>query len=190
MPDSGVSFTDSVIVTETTTPTQAYDCEAGRSLDWPAGKKRWCCQHQGRGCPLTRAAGEDRTEPEQPLDEMVNCAAVGTEGQDVQRWSAAVAAWCCLHKGVGCPTTSALTDASTSEDRFWVRKFIHAGARSDEAGHAATSPSWLLACLGCGLLMTVAIFHACSRKAGNSAERKPRNFQPLPFEQDEGRGVV
>jgi len=82
-------------------PADPYNCADGFS-NWQAGwsvqKKKWCCDHHGKGCGSGQGNG---------------CAPIGTTSPAydcnagfanwVAGWSIPKKAWCCANAGKGCP---------------------------------------------------------------------------------------
>jgi len=94
-----------------------YSCAIwyrGIELSWPEEQRRFCCQMAGRGCPASPIRSSTPLIIHSPMKQ--NVAAVNPELYDCSRgyldaersWSREKRAWCCLHRGTGCDTTTAL----------------------------------------------------------------------------------
>mmetsp|Transcript_91150 Transcript_91150/g.276776 ORF Transcript_91150/g.276776 Transcript_91150/m.276776 type:complete len:321 (+) Transcript_91150:67-1029(+) len=78
----------------TTTTTPLYNCRTDYSqvflkISWSSDKRRWCCEHAGRGCTTT------------PTPEPYDCME-GFFGWK-KGWAEDKKKWCCEHKDRGCP---------------------------------------------------------------------------------------
>jgi len=96
-----------------------YDCDAGLyhwARGWSEGKKRWCCDHAGRGCPTTTTLCPTYTTTT-PVPTLsiapFNC----EEGWPdlAASWALEKQEWCCKHYRHGCPTTTPLP---TTTERY------------------------------------------------------------------------
>jgi hypothetical protein len=72
-------------------------------VKWSIGKKTWCCEHEGWGCPTTTALPSATTVPS------FNC----TQGHanPAVGWSDAQKAWCCWQGLAPCPAALAFAVA-------------------------------------------------------------------------------
>eukprot|EP00418_Pyrodinium_bahamense_P023852 CAMPEP_0179131874 /NCGR_PEP_ID=MMETSP0796-20121207/62660_1 /TAXON_ID=73915 /ORGANISM="Pyrodinium bahamense, Strain pbaha01" /LENGTH=560 /DNA_ID=CAMNT_0020830809 /DNA_START=124 /DNA_END=1807 /DNA_ORIENTATION=+ len=83
-----------------------FDCNAGYANwmnGWSPSKKRWCCQHEVKGCTTT--AG--------PSTNPYDCSAGFTDWEI--GWSPGKKLWCCRHQTKGCTTKAAHVVATTSQ---------------------------------------------------------------------------
>merc|ERR1712129_450242 len=86
-------------------PADPYNCADGFAnwvIGWSVGKKGWCCQVHGKGCPGAVAA--------EPYD----CNAGFANW--VIGWSVGKKAYCCQHGGKGCPTAAGGCETAAAYD--------------------------------------------------------------------------
>lgn len=123
------------------TTSAPYDCNAGLHnwhTGWSVGKKRWCCQHNNRGCltetstPFDCRHQLDSWQTTWPDDKKNWCCQHG--GHGCQRnlpydctvgflkwqtgWSVSKKTWCCQHRGRGCSSASDPYDCNVGYVRW------------------------------------------------------------------------
>lgn len=103
-----------------------FDCDRGFPSDWSRGKKAWCCEKHGQGCPRPPAPAPPKPArprppppkppppkppppPRPPTPPPQNCYA----GPPAS-WDTPKRVFCCLRVGRGCPTTPKPAATTTS----------------------------------------------------------------------------
>merc|ERR1712137_95467 len=108
--------------TMTTSPLP-YDCNAGLAnaqMGWSVGKKAWCCDHGGQGCPTQPPPPIIIPSPPSGAPPSGLPAAPDTGPYDCEagyhpcytclekHWSTNKLNWCCQKKGKGCKSNTPL----------------------------------------------------------------------------------
>lgn len=90
-------------------------------LDWSSGKQDWCCKHAGRACATTAPVPHickgvwDASSKQQKTREWccrqydLGCLELTPYDCDAEwedDWTAGKTAWCCLHEGRACPSST------------------------------------------------------------------------------------
>lgn len=114
-----------------------FDCTGSYGsweTSWSVRKKRWCCQHERRGCPDIASVP-------------YNCQDGFAGGE--RGWSVRKQAWCCKAEHRGCPP---LSTASSSAASSAAPYDCGAGAANWRSGWSEVKKGWCCAhaSLGCG----------------------------------------
>jgi len=158
----------------------------GCESSWSTAQRRFCCQQTGRGCPQSERRRSDMIlhsplQQSPASHEAFNCDK--DYGQWSRSWDPDKIRWCCLHKGLGCTTTSMLMPSAVADChepggwgwRHGGSQYCHRAGAGPGSGHhygrafelwrrlpsgpgtaLSGSPSWSFAAACCAIFFVAA----------------------------------